>query len=77
MDFSNLFKIGNAYRTFTMNHPKVPEFLNNVKNKQMTEGTEIAIAIRYPDGTEYKAGVRLHQSDLDLVEDLKDLGQDY
>ena len=75
MDFSALLKIKQAWSTFTANHPKVPDFLRNVASKGACENMEIAIAVRYPDGTEHKTGIRVKESDLELLEILRSLNQ--
>ena len=62
-----MFKMKDAWAKFSQNHPKVPAFLDNVKNRGFEEGQEIAIAVRYPDGTEYKTGIRVQNADLDLL----------
>lgn len=74
MDFGALFKLRQAWAKFSANHPKVPGFVSDVSGKGFCEGQEIAIAIRYPDGTEYKTGIRVQESDLELLETLKKLG---
>lgn len=71
MDFGAIFKLKQAWETFAANHPKFPGFIENVKNKPVCENMEIAIAIRYPDGCEYKTGIKVKQSDLELLENLK------
>ena len=50
-----------------MAHPKVPLFLANVRQKGFCEGMEIAVAIRYPDGSENKTGIRLKPCDVELL----------
>lgn len=65
------FKMQKALASVFMNHQKLPGFINDVKNKGMCEGMEVAVAIRYPDGTEYKTGIRVKQSDIDALEELK------
>ena len=75
MDFNAIFRIKQMWNQFCMTHPKMPGFINNVKYKGFCEGQEIAIAIRYPDGTEYKTGIRVQASDLELLETLKSMGQ--
>lgn len=60
-----------AKDTFMRNHPKMESFINNVQAKGFCENQEIAVAVRYPDGTEYKTGIRVTQSDLDLLNALK------
>ena len=71
MDLGAMFKMKDAWQKFSNTHPKVPTFLDSVKNKGFVEGQEIAIAVRYPDGTEFKTGIRVQQSDLDLLNIIK------
>lgn len=71
MDLGALMKIKQAWKVFTGNHPKVPGFVEDVKNKGICENAEIAIAVRYPDGTEFKTGVRLKDSDIALFDIFK------
>ena len=52
MDFNAIFKMKQMWNQFCTTHPKMPGFINEVKYKGFCEGQEIAIAIRYPDGTE-------------------------
>ena len=73
MDFGALLKLKQAWDKFSSNHPKFPGFVENVKNKAACENMEIAIAVRDPDGTEYKTGIKVKQSDLELLEVLKSL----
>lgn len=72
-DFSIISKLKNAYGVFCTNHPKVPAFLNEVKGKGFCEGQEIAVAVRYPDGTEHKTGIRVTAEDLQLLNMLMNL----
>ena len=41
--------------------------------KGFEEGQEIAVAVRYPDGTEFKTGIRVQESDLEMLELVKGL----
>ena len=68
MDFGAVFKLKQAWNVFCGNHPKVPGFVAEVSAKQPCVGQEIAVAVRYPDGTEVKTGIRLQESDLELLE---------
>ena len=70
-----IFRMQQAWSTFKQNHPKVPVFMNNVQNKGFCEDMEIAIAVRYPDGEEFKSGIRVTQSDLELLNMLKSMNQ--
>lgn len=71
MDIGAMFKAKDAWAKFTANHPKVPGFIDSVRSKGFVEGQEIAIAVRYPDGTEFKTGIRVQKSDLDLLDIVK------
>jgi len=73
MDLGSVFKAKKSWETITRNHPKLAPFLDEVKRKEFTEGTEIAVAMRWPDGTEHKLGIRLQASDLEALANLKGL----
>lgn len=75
MDINLLMKLSSAWNTFKTNHPKFPSFLSAVKNRGLEEGATIDIAINYPDGTSLKSGIRVRQSDLDLLEMLSEMGR--
>ena len=70
---------GDVRRLFTesmMAHPKVPLFIANVRQKGFCEGMEVAVAIRYPDGSENKTGIRLKQCDVELLTQLIQRGKE-
>ena len=73
MNLESMFKARQAWSEFKRNHPKVPVFMDNVQNKGYCEDMEIAIAVRYLDGTEYKTGIRVKPSDLEMLNMLKTL----
>lgn len=66
-NFQMIMRAKQAKEEFIGNHPKVEEFMDDVKAKGFEEGQEIAVAIRYPDGTEMKTGIRVTESDLELL----------
>ncbi|MBO5239022.1 MAG: hypothetical protein J6B50_09635 [Lachnospiraceae bacterium] len=68
-----LFKIKGMWEQFVQNHPKFPMFLNALKSSGMGEGSIIEIQITQPDGQQLKTNLKLTQSDLELVEQLKGL----
>ena len=71
MDIGAMFKIKDAWGKFTANHTRIPGFLDSIKDKGFVEGQEIAIAVRYPDGTEFKTGIKVQKTDLDLLDLVK------
>lgn len=68
-----LMMFNQAKEKFMTNHPQVQPFIDNVNSHEPVVGQEVAIAVRYPDGTEYKAGVRITESDLELLNTLREL----
>ena len=73
MKIDAMLKARKAWQTFAANHPKVPVFVSEVSRKGACENMEIAIAVRYPDGSECKTGIRVKSSDLELLDVLKTL----
>ena len=71
MDFNSIFKIKQLWDRFCTTHPKMPAFISQIRSKGFCEGQEIAIAVRYPDGSEFKTGIRVQADDLELLNALK------
>lgn len=72
-NFQQLFALKNAKSRFEANHPKVKSFMDEVNAREIAAGTEIAVAVRYPDGTELKTGIRVQEGDLELLQMVKGL----
>ena len=70
MDIGSLMKLKQMWSTFCANHPKFPDFLKAVKAKGVVEGTEVTFTVTYPDGQNLRAGLKLKQSDVELIEKL-------
>ncbi|MDO4492722.1 MAG: hypothetical protein Q4C53_02415 [Clostridia bacterium] len=73
MNLGAMWKAKKSWDTVNRNHPKLAPFLEGIRAHGACEGMEIAVAVRYPDGTEYKTGIRLQQSDIEALAALKDL----
>ncbi len=73
MDISALFRIKDHLKVFKGNHPGFVPEMKKVFDKGFTEDQELAIAVRYPDGTEIKAGIRIKETDLPFLYTVKDL----
>lgn len=76
MGLMDKWKMAQIFETVCRNHPKLPPFIQGVSSKGAVEGMEIAVAVRYPDGAEYKAGIRVTASDLEQLEKLKKLSKE-
>lgn len=70
MDISSFMNYKRAWDTFKGNHPKFPSFIKAVKQKGVPEGTEIEISVRYPDGQTLRSGIKVRDSDLELLQTL-------
>lgn len=68
-----LLKGKQAWDTFCSNHPRFPAFLQDVKTTGIPEGTDITIAVTYPDGQTKKAGLHVKSEDTELLAMLHDL----
>ncbi len=71
MNPAMLFKIKGMWEQFVQNHPKFPMFLNALKNSGMGEGSIIEIQITQPDGQQLKTNIKVTESDMELIEQLK------
>ena len=71
MNIGALFNIKKDLNAFKSNHPKLVPEVKKVLSKGFCEDQEIAVAIRYPDGTEVKTGIRLQETDLPFFETIK------
>ena len=74
MNPAMLMKIMSAKKTFTNNHPKFVAFLNTVFKGGIEEGTIIEISVQKPGQDKLTSNIKVLQSDLDLLQGLKDLG---
>lgn len=73
MNPASIMKIMNAKNKFTENHPKFVAFLNMVFSRGITEGTVIEIKVKRPGEEPIMTNMKVMQSDLDLMNELKDI----
>ena len=68
-----LIKIMQAKSTFEKNHPKFVSFFKKIfgNGGGITEGTVIEITVTRPGEEPIASNLRVQQSDLDLVEEIK------
>lgn len=71
MNPAQLFQLMNAWKTFSSNHPKFPQFLRAVAREGITENTIIEVNVKTPEGKDYCTNLKITQSDLALFEQLK------
>lgn len=73
MNPATIMKIMNAKNKFTSNHPKFVAFLNAVFSREMEEGTIIEITLTRPREEPMTTNMKIAQSDLDLMNELKEI----
>ena len=73
MNPAAMMKMMGAFNTFKKNHPKFTQFLGVVFMGGIPEGTVIEITVTKPNQAPLTSNMQVMQSDLELVESLKDL----
>ena len=72
-----MMKLMSAKNTFVKNHPKFEAFVKAVflGGNGITEGTVIEITVTRPGEQPIATNLKVQQSDLDLVEELRNLAK--
>ncbi len=71
---ASLMKIMSAKNVFEGNHPKFVAFIKAVFSKGIEEGTIIEITVTKPGQEAMTTNIKVQQSDLELLQELKELG---
>lgn len=74
MNPAMLMTVMNDIKTFEKNHPRFASFFKDVVRCGVPCDSIIEIKVTKPDGSESVANMKVTQSDLDIVNDLKNLG---
>ncbi len=69
----NIMKLQSAKNQFNKNHPKVEPFIKAIERKGIQEGMVIEMAVTMPDGEKLSSNIKVQQSDLELMNSLKDM----
>lgn len=69
-----LIKVKGMWDRFKNDHPKFPRFLQAMASQKMEEGTILEMNVIRPNGDTLATNIRLTASDLELLEQLKQLG---
>lgn len=73
MNPAAMMKIMKAKGVFENNHPKFIAFLRAVFASKIEEGTIIEIKVQKPGEEPLLTNIKVQQSDLDLVDELRNL----
>ncbi len=69
----NIMKLQSAKNQFNKNHPKVAPFIKAIERKGIQEGMVIEMTVTMPDGEKLSSNIKVQQSDLELMNSLKDM----
>ncbi len=75
MNPASVLKIMNAKAQFEKSHPKFFAFLNAVFSRPVEEGTVIEFTVTRPGEEPVTSNIKVQQSDLELLESLKEIGK--
>ena len=77
MNPNMLMKLMNAKNVFTRNHPKFEAFIRTIflGGSGIPEGTVIEITVTKPGEEPVTTNLRIQQSDLELMEELRNMGR--
>lgn len=75
MNPAAIIQILEGKRKFDATHPKVSRFLGDLMRDGVKKGDVIDVVITHPDGSKVSTNMMVQDSDLELLESLKGLGQ--
>ena len=75
MNLAAMGKIMKAKEVFTANHPKFVAFWSSVFAKGIEEGTILEVTVTKPGQEPMTTNLKVQQSDLEMVESLKELAK--
>ena len=73
MNPASMMKIMGAMNTFKSNYPQFVNFIQVAFGRGIEEGTIIEISVTKPGEEKITSNIRVLQSDLDLLNSLKDI----
>lgn len=75
MNPASIMKMMNAKNVFTSNHPKFAAFLKAVFKGGIEEGTVIEITVQKPGQAAVTSNIKVQQTDLELLQELRELAE--
>ena len=68
-----VFKLQGMWNRFTQEHPKFPMFLGAVKASGIPVDSVVEIKITHPSGEVMQTNLKISESDMEMIEELKGL----
>lgn len=76
MNPTSILKLMTAKAQFERSHPKFVTFVKTVFSRPIEEGTIMEITVTRPGQEPLTANIKVQQSDLELLAELKELGKE-
>lgn len=73
MNPTSILKLMSAKTQFERNHPKFVAFVKAIMSRPPEEGTVMEVTVTRPGEEPLTANIRIQQSDLELLAELKEL----
>lgn len=70
---ASVMKIMEMKNKFNASHPRFGAFLKAVGKDSLVEGTVVEISVKTPQGDEKVTNIKLNQSDLEMLQEIKKL----
>ena len=75
MNPASMIKLIKAKNTFSANHPKFISYIKAVFGTGIPEDSVIEITVTKPGGQPMTTNIKVKQSDLELIEELKQIAK--
>ena len=75
MNPASILKFLSAKKQFEDNHPKFEAFVRTILSRPLEEGTVLEITVTRPGEKPMTGNIRLQQSDLELLAELKEMSE--
>lgn len=75
MNPASIMKLMGAKAQFERNHPKFVAFVKTVFSRPIEEGTVLEITVTRPGEVPITANIKVQQSDLELLAELREMTQ--
>lgn len=72
---ASVMRLMNAKNKFAQTHPKFTSFVSNIFGRGIEEGTIIEVTVTRPGERPVTANIKVQQSDLELLQELKALSK--
>lgn len=74
MNVQQIMKINGMRHKFVKNHPMIPKFIKKIQKDGLEVNDIIEITVKKENGEDCTANIKINESDLELLNQLMELG---